>query len=171
MSGFIFNKAKHRFWGIFCNQTMTGRVTETENCQRYFCHWIFRRDCDVVRWIWLRDSLIASRWFQLLDLLLARQCGIVFFILLRFSYTYKCLLTWWVGDDVVYRVLPEWEGWHQVNPEPEGQLDEALASVDDQLDAVLLTMASLQSSADNQDGGLSLWNTEKFGSNGNWIFL
>ena len=84
---------------------------------------------------------------------------------------YKCLLTWWVGDDVVYRVLPEWEGWHQVNPEPEGQLDEALASVYDQLDAVLLTMASLQSSADNQDGGLSLWNTEKFGSNGNWIFL
>ena len=91
MSGFIFNKAKQRFWGIFCNQTMTGRVTETENCQRYFCHWIFRRDCDAVRWIWLRDSLITSRWVQLFDLLLARQCGKVIFVILRVSYTNACL--------------------------------------------------------------------------------
>ena len=69
-------------------------------------------------------------------------------------------LTDWVCHLVVDGELAERKGGHQVDPVRQGQLDEAHPPVEDQPDAVLLAVGSLQSSADHKNCRLALGNPE-----------
>ena len=69
-------------------------------------------------------------------------------------------LTDGVGHLVVDGVLAERKGGHQVDAEPEGKLDEPDPPVQDELDAILVTVGSLQGPANHQNCRLTLRNPE-----------